>query len=78
MRYLSLCETCSMMREVVTPRGSRFLLCTMSTTDKRYARYPPQPIVRCEGYRVWPHAGSGPDPVPDEREPYGDGMPAGG
>jgi hypothetical protein len=50
--HRSLCETCSMMRGVVTPRGSRFLLCTMSATDKRYAKYPPQPIIRCEGYRT--------------------------
>jgi hypothetical protein len=48
----SLCETCSLMREVVTPKGSRFLLCTMSMTDSRYAKYPRQPIVRCEGYRA--------------------------
>jgi hypothetical protein len=49
---LSLCETCSKMREVVTPRRSRFLLCTRSWTDPRYAKYPPQPIVGCEGYRA--------------------------
>jgi hypothetical protein len=41
-----------MMREVVTPRRSRFLLCTMSWSDPRYAKYPPQPIVGCEGYRA--------------------------
>ena len=52
MRHLSLCETCSRMREVVTPRRSRFLLCTLSATDPRYAKYPPQPIVGCEGYRA--------------------------
>jgi hypothetical protein len=48
----SLCKTCSMMREVVTPRGSRFLLCTKWATDQRYSKYPPQPIARCEGYRA--------------------------
>ncbi len=47
----SLCETCSKMREVVTPKGSRFLLCTQSKTDFRYAKYPPQPIMKCEAYR---------------------------
>ena len=47
----SLCETCSLMREVVTPRGSRFLLCQLSLTDPDYPKYPPQPVVRCDGYR---------------------------
>ncbi len=46
----SVCETCLKMREVVTPKGSRFLLCTQSKTDPRFAKYPPQPVVRCEGY----------------------------
>jgi hypothetical protein len=40
------------MRAVVTPRGSRFLLCGMSGTDPRFVKYPPQPIVECEGYRA--------------------------
>ena len=47
----SLCETCALMREVVTPRGSRFLLCRLSQTDPAYPKYPPQPVVRCDGYR---------------------------
>jgi hypothetical protein len=38
------------MREVVTPRGSRFLLCTLSQTDDGFAKYPPQPVLRCPGY----------------------------
>lgn len=47
----SLCETCALMREVVTPKGSRFLLCQLSQTDPAYPKYPPQPVVRCEGYQ---------------------------
>src|SRR5262245_15449741 len=47
----SLCETCAWMREVVTPKGSRFLLCQKSQTDPAYPKYPRQPVVRCEGYR---------------------------
>ncbi len=46
----SLCETCSLMREVVTPKGSRFLLCQLSQTKPEYPKYPPQPVVRCDGY----------------------------
>ena len=48
----SLCETCAWMREVVTPNGSRFLLCRLSQTDPAYPKYPPQPVVRCDGYRM--------------------------
>ena len=47
----SLCETCAWMREVVTPKGSRFLLCRLSQTDPAYPKYLPQPVVRCDGYR---------------------------
>src|ERR1700677_1678885 len=46
----SLCETCSWMRAVVTPRGSRFLLCQLSQTNSAYAKYPPQPVLRCAGF----------------------------
>ena len=45
----SLCETCALMRGVVTPRGSRFLLCQLSQTDPAYPKYPPQSVVRCDG-----------------------------
>jgi hypothetical protein len=47
----SLCETCASMREVITPRGSRFLLCRLSSSDPAYPKYPPQPVLRCDGYR---------------------------
>lgn len=47
----SLCESCKMMREVVTPRGSRFLLCQLSQTRLEFAKYPAQPVVRCEGHQ---------------------------
>ena len=47
----SLCETCASMREVSTPRGSRFLLCRLSQTDPAFPKYPPQPVVRCDGYK---------------------------
>ena len=47
----SLCETCAWVREVVTPKGSRFLLCRLSHTDPAYPKYPPQPVVRCDGYQ---------------------------
>jgi hypothetical protein len=47
----SLCETCAWMREIVTPKGSRFLLCQLSKSDLAYPKYPPQPVVQCDGYQ---------------------------
>lgn len=47
----SLCETCVQMRKIVTPKGSRFLLCQLSQTKSDFPKYPPQPVVRCGGYQ---------------------------
>lgn len=49
-----LCERCGWVREVRTPRGSRFLLCGLSRDDPRYPKYPPQPVLRCPGFRETP------------------------
>lgn len=46
----SLCESCKHVREVVTPKGSRFLLCELSRTEPDYPKYPPQPVLRCGGH----------------------------
>ena len=59
----SLCETCRSGREVRTAR-SRFLLCELSLTNGDYPKYPPQPVVRCDGYRPRTDAYEG---VPGDR-----------
>jgi hypothetical protein len=46
----SLRESCCFLRTVVSSRGSRFLLCELSKQDRRFPRYPPQPVTRCRGY----------------------------
>jgi len=46
----SLCETCQHMREIISPKGSRFLLCGLSKSDARFPKYPPQPLTHCAGY----------------------------
>ena len=54
MSIENLCESCRNMREIISGKGSRFLLCEVSQTDPRFKKYPPQPIVRCLGYgRRW-------------------------
>ena len=58
----SLCETCKNMREVRTAK-SRFLLCELSVTHAAYPKYPPQPIMRCDGYQLRDEAT---DPMQDE------------
>jgi hypothetical protein len=47
----SLCESCEKMREVRTAR-SRFLLCELALVDAEYPKYPPEPVVRCDGYQL--------------------------
>jgi hypothetical protein len=47
---VSLCRSCSFAREVVSGKGSRFLLCEKSMTDRRFPKYPPQPVIRCQGF----------------------------
>jgi len=48
----SLCERCTWMRRIETPKGSTFLLCQLSAEDPRYAKYPPQPKLQCAGFQA--------------------------
>jgi hypothetical protein len=50
MMFESLCERCARMREVISGRGSRFLLCQHSQVDPRYPKYPPQPVFACRAH----------------------------
>lgn len=50
MRFGGLCEACAHMREILTGKGSRFLLCTLAQSRPGFPKYPPQPVVRCRGY----------------------------
>jgi len=38
------------MREVISGKGSRFLLCERSRVDTRFVKYPRQPVRECPGY----------------------------
>jgi len=50
---VGLCADCAHARIVRSARGSEFYLCELSFADKRFPRYPPLPVLRCEGYRPW-------------------------
>ena len=51
MNLPTLCDSCRWLRQIVTPKGSRFLLCERSKADADYPKYPRQPVVRCGGYQ---------------------------
>jgi len=46
----SLCQSCAFAKVIVSGKGSRFLLCEKSHSDRRFEKYPRQPVVRCEGF----------------------------
>ena len=46
----NLCEECIHKKEIISGRGSRFIMCSMSQIDKRFPKYPRQPIIKCSGY----------------------------
>ena len=46
----SLCEHCARMREVISGKGSRFLLCQFSQVEPRFPKYPPQPVFACPAF----------------------------
>lgn len=46
----SLRESCSHAKDIVSGKGSKFLLCKKSQTDRRFPKYPPQPVIECVGF----------------------------
>ena len=46
-----LCDSCAYARRIESARGSVFILCRLSETNPRFAKYPRLPIVVCGGYR---------------------------
>ncbi len=49
-RDVGLCASCRHMRVIVSGKGSRFVLCERSRTDREYRRYPPLPVLECGGW----------------------------
>ena len=45
-----LCPGCRNVQVIENDRGSRFYRCRLSSTDRRFPKYPPQPVVECVGY----------------------------
>jgi hypothetical protein len=49
---IGLCASCRHVRRVETERGSVFYRCAKAATDPRFRKYPPLPVLRCEGYEA--------------------------
>jgi len=49
-----LCANCAHANIVESDRGSIFLLCELSRSDPRFARYPRLPVLSCPGYEMKP------------------------
>jgi len=47
---VGLCSACQHARIVESGRGSRFWLCELAKSDPRFRRYPPLPVLRCDGF----------------------------
>jgi len=47
---VSLCQSCSFAKEIISGKGSRFLLCQKSQTDHGFQKYPKQPVIGCHGF----------------------------
>jgi len=45
-----LCEHCRHAEVTRSARGSVFYRCLMSRIDPRFPKYPPLPVLRCEGF----------------------------
>lgn len=49
--YGGLCPGCAHVKVVSSDRGSTFVQCRLAKTDARFARYPPQPVLVCSGFK---------------------------
>ena len=49
-----LCARCLHARQIVSGRGSRFVLCERSRTDPHFPRYPALPVRSCAGFQPPP------------------------
>lgn len=47
---VGLCSVCGHARSVRSGKGSLFYLCELAAVDPRYRKYPPLPVLRCDGF----------------------------
>ncbi len=56
---VGLCAACVHSRVVRSKRASVFWYCRLSEVDPRFQKYPPLPVLRCDGYEPQLHHGGG-------------------
>jgi len=49
-KQAGLCADCVHTCRVESDRGSVFLFCELSRSDRQFAKYPPLPVLSCPGY----------------------------
>jgi len=49
-----LCGSCLHAERIASSKGSVFLLCALSRSDRRFAKYPRLPVLSCPGYASRP------------------------
>ncbi len=52
VRHAGLCNRCCFQRDIVSDRGSVFVMCERSAEDQQYVRYPTLPVWRCPGFEL--------------------------
>ncbi len=58
-----LCARCEWARTIESAKGSRFLRCGRSDADPRFPRYPPLPVLTCDGFERRGEASQSREPV---------------
>lgn len=47
---VGLCARCRHARRVVSSKGSEFWMCELYQLDARFTKYPPLPVLACDGF----------------------------
>jgi hypothetical protein len=45
-----LCTRCKHVKIITSAKGSVFLMCLRASTDRRFRKYPPLPVIECIGF----------------------------
>jgi len=49
---MGLCSECVWRREIVSDKGSYFLMCLKCNEDPSFPKYPRLPVLVCSGYQT--------------------------
>ncbi|KAB2923349.1 MAG: hypothetical protein F9K22_09245 [Bacteroidetes bacterium] len=61
MSGAGLCDDCRFRTEVISARGSRFVLCGRAADVKTYPKYPRLPVTVCAGHEPAAEDPAGPE-----------------